>query len=65
MESKTCISTLSAEDLRLHLLSTNKLPAGIPEKLLGNIYVVGIYFKLNIFCAVCLLVGETLFQNVH
>jgi hypothetical protein len=37
MESKTCISTLSAEDLRLHLRSTNKLPAGIPEKLLGNI----------------------------
>ncbi|KAK4019507.1 hypothetical protein OUZ56_001523 [Daphnia magna] len=34
MESKTCISTLSAEDLRFHLLSTNKLPAGIPEKLL-------------------------------
>ncbi|XP_032789783.2 uncharacterized protein LOC116926976 isoform X1 [Daphnia magna] len=37
MESKTCISTLSAEDLRLHLLSTNKLPAGIPEKLLVGI----------------------------
>ncbi|XP_045026470.1 uncharacterized protein LOC123470343 isoform X2 [Daphnia magna] len=36
MESKTCISTLSAEDLRLHLLSTNKLPAVIPEKLLDE-----------------------------
>ncbi|XP_045029408.1 uncharacterized protein LOC123472230 isoform X1 [Daphnia magna] len=45
MESKTCISTLSAEDLRLHLLSTNKLPAGIPEKLL--VIVKGNYSQLT------------------
>ncbi|KAK4008302.1 hypothetical protein OUZ56_013445 [Daphnia magna] len=45
MESKTCISTLSAEDLRFHLLSTNKLPAGIPEKLL--VIVKGNYSQLT------------------